>query len=124
MTAEALTECLDSPSPAPTPVFSRQNREESEAYPRVVAVLNSRLRVIHGKCGLQWILQVRKSPSRFESIAFCGTKQGLILRIREHLQPRDAKQILPLEEIAAAWAAIEALPEHFPKQAPQRMAGA
>ena len=124
MTAEALAECLDSPSPAPTPVFSGQNREESEAYSRVVAVLSPRLRVIHGKCGLQWILQVRKSPSRFESIAFCGTKQGLILRIREHFQPRDAKQILPLEEIAAAWAAIEALPEYFPKQAPQRMAGA
>ncbi len=109
---------------APTPVFSAHGGESDEAYGAVLVVLNSRLRVVHGKCGLQWILQVRKSPSRFESIAFCGTKQGLILRIREHLQPRDARQILPLEEIAAAWAAIEALPEYFPKQAPQRMAGA
>jgi hypothetical protein len=53
----------------------------------------------------------------------------LILRIKEHLQPRDSDMILPLEEIAercepGAWAAIEALPEYFPKQAPHHMAGA
>ena len=86
MTAGPIAECLDLPSPAPTPVFSGENCEESEAYARVVAVLNPRLRVIYGKCNLQSILQVRKSPSRFESIAFCATKQGLILRIKEHLQ--------------------------------------
>ena len=116
MTTGPLAEYLDSPSPAPTPVFSGQNREESEAYPRVVAVLSPRLRVIHGKCGLQWILQVRKSSTRWESIAFCATRQGLLIRIRDHLQNTT---LCPLETLVGrhcdpeAWAAIKALPDYY-----------
>lgn len=110
----------ETPSLAVAPAFSADRGESHEAYPRVVAWLNDKLRVIHGQCGLQWLLQVRKSPTRWESIAYCATREGLLLRIREHLQPRDAKTILPLEEIAKfcdpeAWAVIKALPEFFPK---------
>ena len=45
----------------------------------VVAVLNDKLRVIHGKDGLQWLLQVRKSPTRWESIAFWGADTKVII---------------------------------------------
>ena len=103
---------------AVAPVFSAGKGESGEAYPHVVARLAPKLRVICGSCNLQWILQVRKSSTRWESFAFCGTKEGLLLRIKEHLQPRD--EILPLETLVrncdpAAWAIIEALPEYYPK---------
>jgi hypothetical protein len=128
MTAGPSAEYLKSPSAAVAPAFSAGKGESSEAYPRIVARLTDRLRVVHGQCNLQWLLQARKSPTRWETIAFCATKEGLILRIKEHLQARDSDMILPLKEIAKrcdpeAWAAIEALPEYFPKQAPHRMAG-
>jgi hypothetical protein len=109
----------EAPFAAATPVFLASNREESETYGGVVAVLNPSLRVIRGSCGLQWIVQRRKNPVRWLSLAYCGTKQGLLLRIKEHLQGRD--EILPLETLVTrccnpeAWAAIEALPDFFPK---------
>jgi len=111
---------LKAPSPAVAPVFSPQGAESCEAYTGVVARLNDRLRVIHGQCGLQWILQVRKSPSRWESLAYCATCEGLWLRIREHLQPRGANEILPLVGLAkfcdpAAWEIVAALPDYHPK---------
>lgn len=109
---------------AVTPVFPTGKGESSETYPRVVAQLTDRLRVIEGQCNLQWLLQVRKSPTRWESIAFCGTKQGLLLRIRDHLQDsyhRKECKLLSLERLVllhcepAGWAAIEALPDYYPK---------
>ena len=113
---------LEAPSPAVAPAFSPSAAESSEACTGVVARLNDKLRVIHGRDQLQWLLQVRKSPTRWESIAFCATREGLWLRIREQLQPRDAKTFLPMEEIAKfcgpeAWAVIEAFPDYYPKQA-------
>ena len=54
--------------------------EESDDYTGVVAVLNSKLRVIRGKCGLQWIVQKKERPTRWTSFAYCGTKEGLLLR--------------------------------------------
>ena len=100
--------------------FSARTGETDEAYPAILARLSSKLRVVHSRDGNQWILQSRKSPSRWESIAFCATREGLWLRIREHLQPRDAKEMLPMEKIAKycdpeARAAIEALPDNYPK---------
>ena len=111
---------LNAPSLAVAPAFSPSAPKSSEAYPHVVARLNGKLRVIHGKDQLQWLIQVRKSPARWESIAFCATKEGLLLRIKEHLQGRD--EILPLKALArccdpGAWAAIMALPDSYPKQA-------
>ena len=87
---------------AVAPVFLAHAGESSEAYPRVVARLSERLRVVQGQCGLQWLLQVRKSPTRWESIAFCATKAGLILRIREHLQQtfhRKERELIPLRKL-------------------------
>jgi hypothetical protein len=98
------------PSAAPTPVFRASNREEDETYGGVVAVLNPSLRVIRGSCGVQWILQRRKNPVRWLSLAYCGSKEGLLLRIKDHLQPPVAKLCNP-----EAWAIIEALPDVFPK---------
>ena len=109
---------------APTLVISSHGREESETYTGIVAALNPSLRVIRGRCGLQWILQSRKSASRWNSIAFCGTKTGLILRIKEHLRQthhKKERELVPLETLvelhcdAAAWAIIGGLPDYFPK---------
>ena len=119
----------ETPSPAVAPAFSAHRSESGEAYPRVVARLNDRLRVIDGQCGLQWILQVRKSPTRWESIAYCATKEGVILRIKDYLQYLEVRdKILPLETLLsiysvdpAAWAIIEALADYFPKQARRRI---
>ena len=81
-------------------------REESEGYAGVVAVLNSRLRVIRGKCGLQWIAQKKERPTRWTSFAYCATKEGLLLRL-----PKGGYGCNP-----EAWAIIEALPIYFPKK--------
>jgi hypothetical protein len=80
--------------------------------------------VIDGQCGLQWLLQVRKRPTRWETIAYCATRQGLLIRIRDHLPAleKDEPRTLPLEVLVGCHA-IEALPDYFPKQAPHRMAG-
>jgi hypothetical protein len=78
--------------------------EKSDAYNGVVAVLNPRLRVIRGACGLQWIVQKRKSPLIWSNFAFCGTKDGLLLRHSECGFPGDG-----------AWSAIKALPDYFPR---------
>jgi len=92
---------------APTPLFQASNRETEETYRGVVAALNSRLRVIAGSCGLQWIVQKRRNQLTWNSFAYCGTKEGLLLQI-----PKDGYGCDP-----EAWAAIEALPEYFPKKA-------
>jgi hypothetical protein len=110
-------------------------REESDNYKDVVAVLTPKLRVIRCRDGIQWIVQ-RQNNKRgglpiWSSFAFCATRESLFIRIRGHLQAleKDESKILPLEVLAArhcepgTWAAIEALPEYFPKQLPHRMAG-
>ena len=115
-------EYLKTPSLAVAPAFSADRGESHEAYAGVVARLNDRLRVIDGQCGLQWILQGRKSPTRWESIAFCATKEGLLLRIKEHLQHlRNRNERLPLETLASlycdpvAWEIVRALPDYYSK---------
>lgn len=60
----------------------------------------------------------RNGAPIWSSFAYCATKEGLLLRIKWHLQ-RD--EILPLETLVSrncdpeAWAAIEALPDYYPK---------
>jgi hypothetical protein len=80
-------------------------REESEDYGRVLAVLNSTLRVICGKCNIQWIAQDKSRPTRWSSYAYCGTKEGLLRNL-----PHDGHGCDP-----AAWAIIEGLPDYYPK---------
>ena len=93
MTAGPSAEYLKSPSPAVAPAFSAHaayaaprrgeaRGESSEGNPRILARLNDRLRVIHGQCGLQWLLQYRKAPTKWETFAYCATRPGLILRMK------------------------------------------
>jgi hypothetical protein len=103
--AGPLQRSAETPSAAPTPFFQASNRETDETYEGVVAVLNSKLRLIRGSCGLQWIIQKRKNPLIWISFAFCATREGLLLRL-----PKKGQGCNP-----AAWAIIEALPDFFPK---------
>jgi hypothetical protein len=118
---EATSLMPEKPFVALTKVAVAQGSEENDNYPGVVVVLNPALRIIRSRCDLQWILQRKNRPTRWSSIAFCGTKQGLLMRIKEHLQGPD--KISPLAVLLqrdcdlTAWAAIEALPDYYPKRA-------
>jgi hypothetical protein len=54
--------------------------ETSDQYPRVVAALDPKRRVIECAAGLQWIIQVRKRNGAhpWESVSFCRTKEALL----------------------------------------------
>ena len=107
---------------AVAPVFSAHKGETDEAYGAVLATLNGKLRVVHSRDANQWLLQVRKSPTRWETVAYCATKIGIENSgWKLHLQGRD--EILPLAELVRehvepeAWAVVQALPDYYPKQA-------
>ena len=80
----------DHPKPlsaAPAPVFETSSRETDEGYGAVVAVLNPKLRVVAGSCGLQWIVQKRKNPLTWSSFAFCAN-QGRATLASSERRPR------------------------------------
>jgi len=81
----------------------QSNRETDENYKGVVAVLNQKLRVIKGACGLQWIVQNRSTPAVWRSIAFCATNEGLLLRL-----PANGHGCNP-----EAWRVIEGLADSY-----------
>jgi hypothetical protein len=63
--------------------------ESSDAYPDVVAVLNSRWRVIECPHGMQWILQFRgrsetMATSRWRNRSYCRTAEALIRCCHAH----------------------------------------
>lgn len=99
-------------------LYARQDRENSDAFGGVVAGLNLKLRVVQN--GLQWILQAKRG-AEWKNFAYCATKEGLLLRIKGHLQPAKARQIVSLDILAArycdaaAWRVVEGLPEYFKK---------
>jgi hypothetical protein len=71
--------------PEPEIAYNRAPRvkfapETSDQYPRVVAVLDPKRRVIECAAGLQWIIQVRKRNGAhpWESVSFCRTKEALL----------------------------------------------
>jgi hypothetical protein len=101
----------ETPFAAPHTVRRDARREESDDYGEVVAILNPTLRVICGRCGLQWVVQCQKGKRNgvpiWQSFAYCGTKEGLLLRL-----PKGGHGCAP-----EAWAVIEALPDYFPKRA-------
>ena len=104
--------------------FSARTGETDEAYTAVLARLSDKLRVVNSRDANQWILQARKSPTRFESIAYCGTREGLLRRIKDHLQHlHGGETIIPLATLIAdhaepaAWAIIMTLPPYYPKPA-------
>jgi len=77
--AGQLNDCP--PFAAPGVVPGSTGNEKSDDYGGVVAVLNPKLRVIRGACGLQWIAQKKVSSTGWKSFAYCGTKEGLLLRL-------------------------------------------
>jgi len=121
--AEPLPELPETPFAAPISCNGRSQSETGDDCEGFIALLNSKLRVIIGSCGLQWLLQNR-SPSQWRNVAYCATKEGLLLRVKAHLQAHSGeKTTLPLDVLVsrycdpAAWATIQALPEFFPKPA-------
>jgi hypothetical protein len=60
-------------------------REESDDYPRVVAVLNDRWRVIVCGNSIQWILQQRRGVrDNWRGRSFCCASAALVRCAREH----------------------------------------
>lgn len=73
--------------------------EASDDYPHVVAILDSRTRVIECAQGVQWIIQKRCAGRwPWRSRYFCRTKEGLLLY---------ARPIVP---------GLVALPDHFARR--------
>lgn len=115
---------LKSDSAAPISCKRRTQSEISDDCESLVALLNPKLRVIAGSCGMQWLLQSR-APSQWRNVAYCATREGMLLRIRDHLQSLEpkARAWMSLRTLAhrhcrpPAWAIIEALPDVFPKAA-------
>ena len=72
----------------PPCLSARRPREESDDYPRVVARLNDRWRVIECAGGIQWVLQRtagrRHGRPRWDGRSFCCTREALIGCVREH----------------------------------------
>lgn len=71
-------------------------QETHENYGKVVVKLSESRRIIASVCDLQWIVQSIMPSGTWRNEAYCGTKEGLILRVGN------------IDEIAA-------LPEYFPK---------
>lgn len=71
------------------PKASRQ-REESDSYSSVAALLNQDWRVIVCRDGIQWILQrragMRHGQPRWDSRSYCRTRSGLVRAIRENCE--------------------------------------
>jgi hypothetical protein len=81
--------------------------EKSDAYPRVITVLNPKWRVIVCRNALQWILQCRQGKT-WRGYWFCRTREALVRGAREHAGPIDG----------AALVTLLRLPERFPEAAP------
>jgi hypothetical protein len=80
-------------------------READDDYPYIVAMLNDENRVIEGTCGIQWIIQRRTAGKKnWNSISYCGTKEGLLLYLPKTGCDPQAMEI------------IHALPPYFPKR--------
>lgn len=105
LSRDALIEASTEFSPPVPPPLPATYRESSDLYPRVVAVLNDRWRVIACPAGIQWILQCRgrsktMATSRWRGRSYCRTSEALIRCCREY-----AGEIEP-----AARAILAALP--------------
>jgi hypothetical protein len=70
---------------APCKLKTARLSEADDDYPRIVARLNDRWRVIESKCELQWILQRRDAApvANWRGSAFCRTRNGLMGNIQE-----------------------------------------
>jgi hypothetical protein len=68
------------------PRHQRERPESAEDYPRIVAVLDPKTRVIECAAGIQWIVQVRKRVTEYpwEGVSFCRTRGALVRLVGSH----------------------------------------
>jgi hypothetical protein len=81
--------------------------ERSENYPRLVARLNDRWRVIAGRDGIQWILQVHRGQG-WGNQYYYRSREGLISGCREYAGDIGGDALVMLLR----------LPRFFPEAAP------
>ena len=79
-----------------TTVSSRLLAEGNDDYRPIIAVLNSRWRVVECAGGIQSILQSFGGPNSWRSRYFCRTREGLILSVREHAGEIDGVALVRL----------------------------
>lgn len=77
-------------------VSGRLLGEGNDDYRPIIAVLNSRWRVVECAGGIQWILQYCGGPNSWRSRYFCRTREGLILCVREHAGEIDGVALVRL----------------------------
>src|SRR6476646_3338787 len=111
-----MTDINDKPArDAPRNAITTARRlAESDNQYSPVAVLNGNWRVIECAAGIQWILQRRHGPSRWDGRSFCRTKEALIRCCHEHAGAIDA----------TAAATLTALPGRFEEKPPGEAFGA
>jgi hypothetical protein len=87
------------------PCVSGRLREEDEAYPQIVAVLNMRWRVIVCRHGIQWILQrragTRHGRPRWDGNSYCQTREALLRCISERAGPCDPSALANIASLPA-----------------------
>jgi hypothetical protein len=87
------------------PCVSGRPREEDEAYPNIVAVLNARWRVIVCRTGIQWILQrragTRHGRPRWDGNSYCQTREALLRCISERAGPCDPSALANIASLPA-----------------------
>lgn len=78
------------------------HRGSDDNYERVVAMLNSRWRVVLCKDGLQWVLQ-RKQKTRdgWHGKSWCVTREALVRCIGEKVEEVDAEGLALVRRLPA-----------------------
>jgi hypothetical protein len=76
-TSSDLIDAKSSVGPLPGPT----RQESSDDHPAIVAILDSKTRVIESSDSIQWIIQKRKGRG-WRSTYYCRTKAGLLLYVR------------------------------------------
>jgi hypothetical protein len=89
------------PSAAPATLATRHLREYEDTYPRVIARLDSKTRIVECRDRVQWIVQ-KRSGNRWRGVSFHRDRDVLIERCG------------PMSR--GALTALRALPPHHPGQ--------
>lgn len=83
-----------------TPLNDTSTEETSPEYYGTITYMNSKWRLVLCGHGIQWIIQKKRGPSKWENRWFARTKQGLL---------RGLGRCGDIHE--AAWRRIDELPE-------------
>lgn len=83
--------------------WERPGREEAEAYGRVIARLNDRLRVIACRGDWQWIVQRRRGrrggAPRWRSEGFYRSRKALLAALHATKEPLDPTELAHLDRL-------------------------